>query len=79
MAQVSIQYSIDAKLDEHDEKCLKRSLNEFFGVKSVIVNIKDSIVCIDYDDTGIKREAIEQCLTQYKYPYSMMDQIIFER
>lgn len=79
MAQVSIQYSIDTQLDIDDEQCLTRSFSDHSGVTYVHVNKSDSTLCIDFDDTRVQREALEQCLKQYDYPYSMIDQITIER
>lgn len=77
MAQVSIQYSLDKALSSHDVVWLKRTLDEFPGVKAVTVNRADGILCIDYDDTGACKKEIEERLKEAKYSYMMIDQITF--
>lgn len=77
MAQVSVQYCLDKELSIHDEKTLKRILDKFPGVTSVSVNVLDGILCVDYDDTGVKREQLEACLKEESYVYTMIDQITF--
>lgn len=77
MAQISIQYALDQELDVHDEKKIKRELDQFSGVKSVSLNMKSRILCIDYDDTGVNHKALEERMSELHYTVSMIDMISF--
>lgn len=77
MAQISIQYALHQQLDIHEEKMIKRALDQFPGVKSVSVNMESGILCIDYDDTGVKRDELEQRMSELGYSISMIDAISF--
>lgn len=77
MAQVSIQYALDQELSTHEEETIKKSLDEFPGVKSVALNLQDGLLCIDYDDTGVKQEQLERRLDELGYSLSLIDRITF--
>lgn len=77
MAQVSIQYALDQELSTHEEETIKKSLDEFLGVKSVALNLQDGLLCIDYDDTGVKQEQLERRLDELGYSLSLIDRITF--
>lgn len=77
MAQISIQYALDQALDVHDEKQIKKELDRFPGVKSVALNLKRGILCVDYDDSGVTRETLEQAMDTLGYPMSLIDAISF--
>lgn len=77
MAQVSIQYALDQELSTHEEETIKKSLDDFTGVKSVALNLQDGLLCIDYDDTGVKQEQLERRLDELGYSLSLIDRITF--
>lgn len=77
MAQVSIQYALHQALTTHEEKKIKKELDEFPGVKSVALNIKEGILCIDYDDTGVTRQELETRCNALGYPLTLIDAITF--
>lgn len=77
MAQVSIQYSLDNKLDAHDVKHIKMKLDTLHGVSSVSVNMQDAIICVDYDDTKVLEEQIEEVLHACEYTVTLLDKITF--
>lgn len=77
MAQVSIQYALHEQLHTHQVKTIKQVLDQFPGVKSVSVSQETGIVCIDFDDTGVKKEALETRMEELGYSLSMIDEICF--
>lgn len=73
----SIQYALDQPLDCHDEGTIKRRLDEIPGIKSVALNLKSRLLCVDYDDTATSEQEIEHRLTQLHYPVTFIDSISF--
>ncbi|MXQ72826.1 heavy metal-associated domain protein [Clostridiaceae bacterium DONG20-135] len=69
MAQVSITYCLSAMCSQHDVKELKRTLDEFPGVKSVAVNEEEAKLSIDYDDTGVSQKQLEKRLEECGYTF----------
>lgn len=77
MAQVSIQFSLGEELDRHDEKKLKKTLDEFPGVKSVSLQLDKALLCIDYDDTGVTQVELVKRLKDCGYHPEFIDKITF--
>lgn len=74
---ISIQYALDQPLDRHDEGNIKRKLDEISGIKSVALNLKSRILCVDYDDTATSEQVITQRLNNMNYPVTFIDSISF--
>lgn len=70
---ISIQYA----LDTHDEGTIKRQLDEIPGVRSVSLNLKSRLLCVDYDDTATDEQAIAKRLSNMNYPATFIDSISF--
>lgn len=69
MAQVSITYCLSEMCTGHDTSELKRTLDEFPGVKSVAVNEAEAKLSIDYDDTGVSQKQLEERLKECGYTF----------
>ncbi|MCI8851152.1 MAG: hypothetical protein HFE82_06390 [Erysipelotrichaceae bacterium] len=74
---ISIQYALDQPLDTHDEGTIKRQLDEIPGVRSVSLNLKSRLLCVDCDDTATDEQAIAKCLSNMNYPATFIDSISF--
>lgn len=74
---ISIQYALDQPLDTHDEGNIKRKLDEIPGVRSVSLNLKSRLLCVDYDDTATDEQAITKRLSNMNYPVTFIDSISF--
>lgn len=73
----SIQYALDQPLDRHDEGTIKRELDAIPGIRSVALNLKSRLLCVDYDDTATDEQEIEHRLTKMHFPVTFIDSITF--
>ena len=53
MGKQSVYFKVDNLNDAHDEKEIKRSLDEIKGVFSVTVNLGEEMLGVDYDDSAL--------------------------
>jgi len=66
MAHLSTFFSLENAGGAHDEKLLKRGLDELPGVTSVSLN-GQGCVAVDYDSTGVRQEQIRQKVQELGY------------
>lgn len=67
MSKESAYYVVCNLGNKHDVKEIKNGLDKLPGVYSVSLNADTSKLAVDYEDTGVKREKIEETLTKLGY------------
>ena len=77
MAQVSIQYALDHRLNHMEAMTIRNELNRLCGVNLVRVDAKEGLLCVDFNDQNLSMEDIEHDMTVLGHPVMMIDCIIF--
>ena len=67
MAHLSAYFSLDQVDGQHNVKAIKSGLDTLPGVLSVSVNAASGKVAVDYDDSGVTMEALQNKIDQLGY------------
>ena len=67
MSKESAYFQISDLSGKHGTKDLKRELDTFAGVLSVSVNTQKKLLAVDYDNTGVTCDRLENRLKQLGY------------
>ena len=62
MAKESSYFTLKNEIGKHDMKNIKQELDKIDGILSVSVNIDKSLVAVDYDNSGIDHQHIQNKL-----------------
>lgn len=62
MAKESSYFTLKNEIGKHDMKNIKQELDKIDGILSVSVNIDKSLVAVDYDNSGIDHQYIQNKL-----------------
>lgn len=67
MSKESAYFQLSDLSGKHETKDLKRELDAFTGVLSVSVNPQKNLLAVDYDNTGVTCDRLEDRLKQLGY------------
>jgi len=67
MSKESAYFQLSDLSGRHDTKDLKRELDALHGVLSVSVNLKNNLLAVDYDNSGVTCDRLEKHLKQLGY------------
>lgn len=67
MPKESAYFTISKMADKADVKRIKNGINTIPGVTSVSVNAHDGRIAVDFDNSGVSHERIEQRLLSLGY------------
>lgn len=67
MSKESAYFQLSDLSGKHETKDLKRELDVFAGVLSVSVNPQKNLLAVDYDNTGVTCDRLEDRLKQLGY------------
>lgn len=67
MSKASVYFSVSNMTGKHDEKKLKKELDQFGGVIAVSTNAETGRIAVDYDTTGLKQDLLERKIRYLGY------------
>lgn len=67
MSKESAYFQLTDLSGKHQTKDLKRELDTFAGVLSVSVNTEKNLLAVDYDNTGVTCDRLENRIKQLGY------------
>ncbi|NLG53973.1 MAG: heavy-metal-associated domain-containing protein [Clostridiales bacterium] len=70
MPRESVCFKVENINDKYNFKLIKKRLDSIKGVLSVSLNDDNKQVSVDYDNTGVSRNRIEESLSEMGYDVS---------
>ena len=67
MSRESAYFQLSSVSGKHQSNDLKRELNAFAGVLSVSVNKEKNLLTVDYDNTGVTCDRLENRVKELGY------------
>ena len=68
LAHESVYFNVSKDVGLHDTSLLKRALDSLPGVNSVSIDKGSGRIAVDYDDTGVTRNEIQEKIEILGYP-----------